>query len=203
MRAQDLPLASPEKMAVLKFFVAGAEPFAKTAADLRTQLLRLKSKQPDLLYIVGLGPALAAAYRQAREVDLRSNRLGWLTCSQASVFEAAKWDLEGTYSLDPYFDPDSPEYRMLSNAVKIRKPGARLDHNVISEFDAVSIIAEAVSQGQFSAEDIRRYIIDKQIFAGASGRIEFTADGDCYRETQIMIIENSSCRSSKRSSKQR
>ena len=176
------------KAPTAKYQVVASEPFGKNASDLRPQLLKLKTQNPDLVFFIALGTNLGLAYRQASELKLEAAVLGWFTCSQTSVFNSAKDYLNDTFSLDPYIDTSSRSYQIFSANFKAKYPDQPIEPNAIMAFDAVNILGEALRQGLTSPESIRAYIVKKRSFETTQGIVEFMADGDSRRPMTVQKI---------------
>lgn len=111
----------------LPFEVVGQESFAKDQVDVRLPLIRLQQKSPDLLYIIGLGAPVAAAYRIRAELGLRMKTLGFAICGQSSVIANAGQFLPETYSLEIKADKQSERYKALLDRFRAKYPGERID----------------------------------------------------------------------------
>jgi len=175
------------------FKITSKESFERTETDFRTILLKIKDKDPKLIYVVGFGPSVAIIYNQAKELGIISNMIGFIICGQGNVFEAAKQSLEGTYSLEPYIDTNSKVYKQLLAIYTDRFPNRPLDQEVIVAFDAVNIVSDALNSGALTGEEIKDYLISKKRFEGASGYVQFDTDGDSKRPMKIVKIQNSEC----------
>ncbi len=176
-----------------KFQVVVAESFSKGDTDTRSQLLRIKAKRPELVFVVGLGPVMTSIYRQARELHINSRFLGWAMCTQKALFEASKDYMEGTFSVDPYVDDSSAAYKKLAKRFYSKYPNKELEPNAVAEFDAINIIVDALRQGNRSPSEIKKYIVNTRVFDTASGRIEFSPDGESKRAVRIFEITGKRC----------
>lgn len=160
---------------------------------MKTQLLRLKQATPDLLYITGFGPAVTLAYNQAKQLGLTFPIAGIVICGQSNVLDAAREALEDTFSSAVKYDENSDRYKALRKEYQAAAPGRILDQNTLSAYDNVWVIAEAVKSGARSGTAIRDFVHTKKTFEVASGRIEFTPQGDSDRPTVMRQIKDGVC----------
>lgn len=82
------------------------ETFQRTDSDFRTQLTKIKNKNPDAIYVIGLDPHLSTILKQIKELKIVSVVLtNWILAAPA-VQEAAGDNDEGVYFTSPsyYFD---------------------------------------------------------------------------------------------------
>lgn len=169
------------------------ESFAKSAADLKPQLLRIAAEKPDIVYVVGIGPAVALAYRQLRQLSLRTQVAGFMVCGQPDVISGARKEMEGTIGIEAQFDTAGNEYKYLKDRFEQRYAGRQLDQSVVMAFDAATIISKALRAGNVGGTEVREFILSRKKFLGAAGVIEFEESGDAKREMQLKTIKNGQC----------
>jgi branched-chain amino acid transport system substrate-binding protein len=169
------------------------ESFAKSATDLKPQLLTISKEKPDLLFIIGVGAPVASAYRQIRQLGLRSTVAGFMVCGQTDVFSTAKQDLEGTLAVEAKFDTAGQDYKYLVSELARRYPGRQIDQSTVMAFDAATIIAKALRAGNVGGTEVREFIVGRKRFLGAAGEIRFEDNGDSVRPMELKQIKGGVC----------
>ncbi len=173
--------------------VAGS-PFTKSATDLRVEILKLKAAKPDLVVIFAIGPASAIAFKQAKELGLNAKMLGFVICSQLeSVYRDFLQYLNNVSTLEVLMDKNNQSYELLNQEFSRRYPQRYLDQEVYLTFDAINIVIAALRNNNNSGKEIRDYILNKKLFFGASGKIEFENNGDSKRTWMIQEIKEAKC----------
>lgn len=174
--------------------IVASNSFTKSATDLRVEILKIKAAKPDLVLIFAIGPASAIAFKQAKELGLNAKMIGYIVCSQLeSVYRDFLQYLDNISTLEVLVDKNNQSYQSLSEEYFKRYPNRYLDQEVYLTFDAINIVIEALKNGRNSGKEIRDYILDKKIFFGASGKIEFQNNGDSRRDWMIQDINNGRC----------
>lgn len=174
--------------------VVAHESFLKSATDVMSQVVRLKAESPDVIYVLGIGPAAAMAYKQIRHGGIKAPIVGYEMCGQPDVLESVKNSPGPIFSIDAEYDTQSAEYRNLLDLFQKRFPGQPLELEVMQAFDSVSILLDAMRSGASTSTEIRDAIVRKGKFHGTVGWIEFTPEGDSIWKMRIAPVEAGRCR---------
>lgn len=174
--------------------VVARESFAPNATDMRTQIAKIKESSPDLVYLIGVGPAMSTSYNQLRELGVEAEYAGFIICGQDDVMKNANVSVEGTLSVEPKIDRKGDEYLELESKLAELYPDKSVNQSILVSYDSVKFIAEALQNGAKTGEGIREYILEKKEFDGASGLVRFREDGESLREMVVQRIENNSCK---------
>ncbi len=74
--------------------------FEKTATEFKTDALKVKSFNPDVLFVIGYGPALNNALADLKLNKVEKPTIGYLSCTLPGVLSDKRFSLEGQYSYE-------------------------------------------------------------------------------------------------------
>jgi len=158
--------------------ILNRESYEQGATDFRTQLAKIKANNVDVLYIAGYSRENAVIIKQARELKITCQFIGTVTMEDKTIIDIAGQAAEGV--IYPYpKDPDSNN-PTVSNFRKNYKNHYDEDIAITCDvgYDAVYLIAKAISLGNSTGEGIRKGLTEIKSYEGASGLIEFDVNGD-------------------------
>lgn len=170
--------------------VTASESFQPDATDFRTQLTRIRTSQPEALYVLGYMQN-GLIMKQARELGLRCRFIGAADCELPDVLRLAGAAAEGTVYTKASFDLESGGKEAQEFASKY---GARFGEApeiyAATAYDAVRIIALALDKTGPDAAKMRQFILSIREYPGASGQTTFLANGDVRKPVELKKIEN-------------
>lgn len=155
-----------EKYGIIQTADESADP-SKT--DFKTQISKIKSSNPDVIYIQALEPSAGMFIKQARQLGLTTPII-YATSIDPSLMSAAGGmsSLEGLV-FPVYRAPAADFSKRFSDEYK-REPGVATD----TSYDAVYLIAEAIKNGgSDEPEKVRIELAKIKDFPGVSGKITF------------------------------
>ena len=173
--------------------IVAGEGFTPADTDVRTQLLKIKIAEPEVLYVFGVGPPMAKAYKEAHELGVADQLAGFLVCGQGATFENIKEATEGSLAMEPNIDPSGREFQRLATEFEKRYGELTTDKAIAyTEYDAINILAEALSSGAETGPEIRQYILGRT-FVGAGGTLTYDQRGEQSREMKVQTIRDGKC----------
>jgi len=152
------------------------------ALDLRTQLLKIKSTNPDALVILNNIPEEGYTVAQAREIGLNAKIFSNTFMMDPQNVKAAGAAINGVRGMSLQFDPDrSPLAKEFSTKFSKRagRPPAITD---VLAYDGARLIGEAIQKVGNDPRAVRDYIVKVKDWPGAIGKINFDADGNILLE---------------------
>lgn len=167
--------------------VLGTESFEQGATNFRTQLTKLKSYNPEAIYLAGNPREMGRAIKQARELGIRIRFLSISTLNDPEVFAITGSEaLENIIISDASFDPQSDDpaaQKFMTDFRKMfnREPGILAN----TAYDALMVIAYAIDKVGANPDSIAEYLHSMQDYAGVSGNISFSEGGDVNRPIRI------------------
>lgn len=165
------------------------ENYDQGATDFRTQLSKIKSLNPDGLYLPGYYAEIGLILRQARELGIKAQFLSGVGFDNPKILEIAGSAAEGVIFARPYYDPESQDSRVKRFAERFTRkyktpPGIYAAH----AYDALDILAEAIKKGGYSADKIKAALYSIKDFSGVTGDTSFDENGDVAKPIQIMKV---------------
>lgn len=161
--------------------ILASESFDQGATDMRTQLNKIASLNPDGIYMPGYPPEMAIVLVQAKELGLRVSFLSVQAFDDPKILQTAKDAAEGViFSVPTPPDPNNPVVRDFIHEYKerfAREPGVCSD----TGYDALKIIVWAMKRGANSALEIMEQLLKLKDFPGAAGSTTFDENGDVVK----------------------
>jgi branched-chain amino acid transport system substrate-binding protein len=165
--------------------------YIQDAVEYYSELTKIKSENPDLLFILGKYTDNALAARQAREVGIKARLSGgntWVIPEFLSIAGAAA---EGA-SYPSFFEPtlETPKAKQFVAAYKA-KYGRDPDWIAASIYDAIYLAADALKRAASTEGPALRDALAKtKGLEGASGVTTFDAHNKSERQVFITEIRN-------------
>lgn len=162
------------------------EAYEKEDSDFKTQLVKIKNEEPDVLYFTGFGNALGIIARQGKELGIECIKSTTTGFNDKAILDLAGEGGEGVYLTTSAFDTESTESHVKEFVVAFEeKFGRRPAFDEALQYDTVRILSAAIAKGGNEAESIRTQLSMLKDFTGVCGRTSVTEIGDF--ETPIII----------------
>lgn len=165
------------------------ESYDQGAADFRTQLSKIKSLNPEGVYLPGYYAEIGIILRQAKEMGIKTQFLSAVGFDNPTVLEIAGTAAEGVIFARPYYDPEGHDPAVKSFVQNFKGqygvlPGIYAAH----AYDGLRILARVTASGGYSAEGIKKALYSMRNFPGVTGNTSFDANGDVVKPIQIMEV---------------
>jgi len=159
--------------------------------DFRTQLLKIKRRKPEAVYLPGYYQEIAKILRQAKEMQINALFLSTSPIENPKLLELAGNAAEGVIYTRPSFDPEHPneEYKKFSSAFK-QKYGKEPGIAAAQCYDVANIIFLSIEQGGLRGEKIQKAMAAVKNFPGVTGTTSFDEYGDVVKEITLFTIRN-------------
>ncbi|MCF6095747.1 ABC transporter substrate-binding protein [Thermovorax subterraneus] len=171
--------------------VVDVETYNDGESDFRAQLTKIKSFNPDALYIAGYYTEAAKIAQQAKEQGLNVQILGADGFYSPKLIELGGSAVEGAVFTAGFF-PDDPS-EAVQNFVKAYKEkfNAEPDMFAAQAYDAAKILLTAIknAKGQ-GGEALQAEMAKIKDFPGITGTTSFTEEGDAVKDVLILKVEN-------------
>ncbi|MDR2581158.1 MAG: ABC transporter substrate-binding protein [Fibromonadaceae bacterium] len=174
-------------------FNEGYEP---GATDFRTQLVRIRNSNPDVLFIPGYFQEVANILRQAKELNLNVQIFGISSLYDERIIQLAGEQAEGIIFTYPMYDSNSGD-EIIQTFVRNfsdrfgNRPSAFAAHG----YDAMKVVEHAIKQLKEKKEPITKESLRNEIskirdFNGVSGKFSFDENGDVIKSMRFMTVRN-------------
>lgn len=164
----------------------------KQDVDFRGQLTKIKNANPDAIFASGYYTEAGLIAQQARELGITCPLLGGDGWDSDQTIKIGGKAIEGCYFSNHYSQDDKrPEVQKFVNDYKARYNGKIPDAMAILGYDAMRIMADAITRaGSTDGDKIRDAIASTKDFPGASGITTIDKEHNARKSVVILKIEN-------------
>ena len=168
--------------------IVESEVFNSGRTDYRSELLKIRSKNPEAIFLIAYAKEGGIILKQAREMGIEVPIYGDATLSTEAVIDTAGEGSRNFYALVPG-DPESVEYKEFSASFQEEY---RTEPTIWSDFayDAFMLIAEGIRQEGYSADEIRSYLKNVEGYRGVSGIKTFDEAGIVTAAYSFYAVED-------------
>jgi len=169
------------------------ESYREGDTDLKSQLIKANSLNPDLIFIPGYLREMALLLKQAKELGIKKTFLSISTFYDTKILEIAGNAAEGVLFSSPAFDTgsDIPEMSKFVSLFKTRYDNQTPDILAGYGFDVINIAAYAITIAEeITAENIKASLYQMKTYPGVTGMTSFDSNGDVIKELKIMQVKN-------------
>ncbi len=169
--------------------IIGEEMYEQEAKDFRTQLTKLKAKNPDAYYVI---PYLEVGLimLQAREMDIEEQFFGPETLESVDALAEAGEAMEGVIFTTAKFDPENDMTKMfLEKYVERYGEAPEFQAYVATAYDTANILRDAIAANGYTGEGIRDYLYTIENYNGAGGLLTIDENGDALKEYRFMTVK--------------
>jgi branched-chain amino acid transport system substrate-binding protein len=169
--------------------VVAIENGQRGQTDFRTQLTKIKAKNPEALYILGYSE-IATMMKQARELGIKAQFFGDPSMESPEVTRVAGSAAEGTIYTRSAFDPEDTSSVIRNFQKKYKERYGELGDEYAAEFfDSIHLIAIAIGKYGASSDDIRKGLMAIKDYPGVSGRTTFLPNRDVAKPVVLKMIK--------------
>lgn len=171
--------------------IVSQQTFAQEATDFRTQLVSIRSANPEAVYLIGNPREMARCLKQARELGLKTQFLSVSGLVDPEVVNIAGAAAEGVILTDASFDPTSqnPETQRFLFRFK-QKYGKDPGMLAVTGYDALRVLIHALDETGGEPTAMAASLRGLKEFPGAAGTISFDDKGDVSRPVRISTVKD-------------
>jgi branched-chain amino acid transport system substrate-binding protein len=167
--------------------IAAEEEFAQGTNDMRTQLLKIKKANPDVIYFLAYEEEAISGIKQAKELGIETQLLGGDSFAGQVIWDAVGNAGEGIM----YTAPTVALTKEFKDAMLQKTGSEEITTCAPQAYDAVYLIADALRTCGENSKCIKEELYKVQGYSGVSGKIGFDKKGDlATAEYAIMKVEN-------------
>lgn len=179
--------------ATYKGTIVGDHVIPPTQNDYRTDLAKVKSENPDALFI-NTADGVSSMYlvKQARELGLRQPIFVNFIAFGPKFLEVAGAAAEGVYVYDPEFNESSPQVQaFLQHYQQTYGTESPIRFHTTGTYDAIKMGLEAINRVGYSGPAIHDYLLANiQNWQGYNGTVSFDAKGNTQTGFVLKQIKN-------------
>jgi branched-chain amino acid transport system substrate-binding protein len=173
--------------------VIAYEAHAQGGKDFRTQLLKIRGLNPEVIFLESYYMESGLIVKQADELGLRDVQwISYAGVQQPQFVEIAGKAAEGFVCTVAGWDPDDPRpiVRDFKKNIK-EKYGVKAEMYSAMTYDGIKLFAEVMRKYGTSAEEIRKGLLATKNFSGVTGEnVSFDQDGMVVKRINLNILKN-------------
>lgn len=171
--------------------VISSESFEVDESNFRQILSRVRSQQPDVVYLAGNPREMGRAILQMRELGIETPVISNTGFLQSDCLSIAGIAADGVIVPTPSYSPsDAEEGKIRTFYQNFRSEYDKTPSLIhANSYDSIYLIAEAIEEVGYDGVSIADYLRNKKDFDGAAGLVSFT-DGEVEVPITFKIIEN-------------
>ena len=172
--------------------VTDREQYTTGDTDFKPQLTKVKSSNPELIFLSGYYPEGSKIAIQARELGIKAQLLGSDGYASDQIIKLGGAAAEGML-ISTFFDPSKPDpaVQKFVAAFKAKFNGAVPDYFSANSYDVIMLAAAAAkAAGSNSRQAIEDQLSKMGTYNGISGAITFDANGDVQKPLDIVLVQN-------------
>lgn len=172
--------------------VVADETYTTGETDFRTQVLKVKSAKPDVVYVVVQSPTPGIAiFKQLRENKVNIAYTTAEVLLDRQVVKDNKDVLEGVIGVEPAVDwENNAKAKVFRDAHRAKFAGADPGTFAANAYDAVYLIAEAIKANGLDPSKIRDFLYAVKDWPGTVGPLTIDANGDPVMGENVRKIMN-------------
>jgi branched-chain amino acid transport system substrate-binding protein len=162
---------------------------AEAAGDLKTQLLKIKSKKPDALLFVSYIKDGALLVKQAKNLGITIPLIGPSTINNNDFYSQLNSQADGIILADL---PDTSTTAFRERWQKeYNEPWPGMQSGGSLFYDILKIMKSANDSGVVTTSEWKEYLFKLKDYEGESGQIEFDSKGDLKLEHVLFRVHDS------------
>ncbi len=170
-----------------------SDEFPQGATDYRTQLAKIKEKNPEVLFVVATHKEAAQMLRQMVELKFRPIMIGTSMFNDPTLIELAGEAAEGVYftvgsgltGMADAVKKKQVEFKAAFKEKFGKEPAISAEHF----YDATNLAIEAIKKGGETGPEINKAMAAVKDYVGVTGTITFNAIGDRVFPTTLRKVE--------------
>jgi len=155
--------------------IVSEEEFKQDETDLKTQLIKIKIKNPDLIYFVAYTQSTIAGLKQIKELGINSTIFGADAWSDPIIWQSVGQLGEGAIFTEPA-NKNLPEWFV--QEMNKKTGGNEINIYAPRAYDALMILVEAMKNGNFNPEKVKNNLYQIKDFQGIADIYTFDENGD-------------------------
>lgn len=165
------------------------ESYVKGENDYRTQVSKIKSANPDALYLPGYGKDIAQILKQAGELGIDHPIFSSPGIEVPELFEIASSTAEGVIYSVPAYDPEDSKVKDFTDAYK-QKYGEESEFISANSYDALYLLNSAFETCEDDSSCIKDKLYKIKDYPGVGGTTTFDQNGDVVKPVILKTIKS-------------
>lgn len=166
--------------------------YDKTTSDFKAILTKVKSLNPDVIYMPSYYQDGGAIVKQVKEIGINAEFYGGTTHEDPKFLEVAGSAAEGfKYPVATGFDANSQD-TVVKNYIATFKTKFNKEPGLVSAlgYDCAELIIEGVLKNGTTTNEIKNYILNTKNIHGAAGTMNFDNKGDVHKPIILKTVKD-------------
>jgi branched-chain amino acid transport system substrate-binding protein len=174
--------------------IVAEEAYVRDTQEYTPQLTQIRTKNPDIIFISGLYANAAMILTQAKNLDIQTQFIGGDGLLSSDLIKNAGDAAEGTIITCPFLPTVEDEKTRTFVEEFEEKYNEKPDAWAALSYDAVGIVAEAISKVGTDRKAIRDYVASlnspENAYDGVTGMTYFDENGDVMKPLVVAVVRN-------------
>lgn len=168
------------------------ESYSLGDTDFRSQLTKIKSVNPEYIYLLGYLKELSIILKQMREMSVKSRILSAYSFYDPKLIEVAGDIAEDAIFTMPTYDPESKDPIVSSFANRyVARYGKKPDQFAAHAYDCMRILAKVMENGALKGSEINSALHKLRNYPSVTGIITFSEEnGDVTKPLRLFTVKN-------------
>jgi branched-chain amino acid transport system substrate-binding protein len=167
--------------------IVATESYLPNATDFRTQLTKVISAKPQVLFLPGYAE-VGTILKQAKELGLSCQFVGSVPTENPDLINVAGLAAEGII-YPSHFDPDSPDPAIQAFQTTYKaKYGHAAEGFAALAYDGLMIIASGLKPCGANSTCLKDYLYSVKDYKGVTGTTSFDEKGDVVKPIIIKVV---------------
>ena len=164
----------------------------KVDKDFRGQLTKIKSANPEAMFVPGYYTQAGLIAQQARQLGLNVPMVGGDGWDSPVLVESGGAAIEGNYFTNHYApDEDRPEVKAFVDAYKAKYNGKVPDAMAVLGYDAMKLAVDAIKRANGTdRKAVRDALAATKGFPGVAGAITIDADRNASKPIVVVQVKD-------------
>lgn len=170
--------------------IADTETFEQGSTDMKSQISKIKSTNPEAVFIVGY-KEMGSLLKQAKELRLKTQLLSFSMFEDPEILKIAGDITNGVYYTYRSFETTSDE-EVVKKFIDNYKAIYKTEPDIFSAlgYDALRIIIYAMERSGTTADGVKQALYSVKDFPAVTGSLSFDKNGDVVQPMGIKVVKD-------------
>jgi len=172
--------------------VLGEEVFDTEMTGMRTQMLKIDTKDVDAILLLPQSPSEACSLaKNAKELGIKKQLFGNQIFALGSTISGCEEDVNGVVLAKYKYSTESEGFKEFNRKYEqlYGKQNPAIDPS-LTYYDAVYLLADGLKVCSDDADCLKEFLYDVSAWKGVSGDITFDENGDVDKEFELRMIKD-------------
>lgn len=155
------------------------ESYLEKESDFKTSLVKLKEKNPKIVYIAGLPTEMGIILKQAKEMNINTIFLASAGAENPILVETAGLSAEGLILTTPAFNPQQQDANIKNFVEDYKNSYGKMPNFAAAlGYDGIMVLHDVIKKFGTNSEKIKEGLYQTKNFPGIGGTFSFDEFGE-------------------------